>query len=114
MFYWNNKMLNKKDVCAAIINKLQLTGKPITSNELSRQTKLPLTMLRVELNDLVRLGTIRSDSRYPCSYWFEADTPARTITSFGQTTNYDGAELRPYTGRPGSMDAYSLKSKGMV
>lgn len=71
-------------------------------------------MLRVELNDLVRLGKIKSDSRYPCSYWFEADTPARTITSFGQPTTYDGAELRPYTGRPGSMDAYALKSRGMI
>lgn len=106
-------MINKKDICAAVINKLQLVAKPVTSNELSRLTKLPLTLLRVELNDMVRLGTIRSDSRYPCSYWFEADTPARTITSFGQTSTYDGAELRPYTGRPGSMDAYALKSVGI-
>jgi hypothetical protein len=106
-------MLNKKDVCESIINKLHVIGTPVTSNELSRQTKLPLSMLRVELNDLVRLGKIRSDGRYPCSYWVEADTPARTITSFGQPTNYDGAELRPYTGRPGSMDAYALKSRGM-
>lgn len=105
-------MINKKDICAAVINKLQLVAKPVTSNELSRLTKLPLTLLRVELNDMVRLGTIRSDSRYPCSYWFEADTPARTITSFGQASTYDGAELRPYTGRPGSMDAYALKSVG--
>lgn len=107
-------MLNKKDICSTIIHKLQLIGSPVTSNELSRQTKLPLTMLRVELNELVRLNKIRSDSRYPCLYWFEADTPARSITSFGQTENYNGAELRPYTGRPGSMDAYSLPSKGMT
>jgi DNA-binding IclR family transcriptional regulator len=60
-------MLNKKDVCESIINKLQLSGEPITSNELSRQTKLPVSMIRVELNELVRLGTIRSDGRYPCS-----------------------------------------------
>ena len=106
-------MLNKTEVCSAIINKLQVIGAPVTSNELSRKTKLPLSMLRVELNDLVRLGKIKSDGRYPCSYWFEGDTPARTITSFGQADNYNGAELRPYTGRPGSMDAYALKSRGM-
>lgn len=106
-------MLNKKDVQDKIINKLQLINEPVTSNELSRQTKLPLAMLRVELNEMVKLGKIKSDSRYPCSYWFEASTPARTVTSFGQKTTYDGAELRPYTGRPGSMDAYALKSRGM-
>lgn len=106
-------MLNKKEVQDKIINKLQLINEPVTSNELGRQTKLPLAMLRVELNEMVKLGKIKSDSRYPCSYWFEADTPARTITSFGQKSNYDGAELRPYTGRPGSMDAYALKSRGM-
>lgn len=27
--------------------------------------------------------------------------------------NYDGAELRPFEGRPGSMDAYGIKSLGV-
>lgn len=29
------------------------------------------------------------------------------------TGTYTGEELRPYVGRPGSMDAYALPSKGM-
>ena len=33
-------------------------------------------------------------------------------TTTGGAGTYDGAELRPYTGRPGSMDAYKLPSLG--
>lgn len=34
--------------------------------------------------------------------------PPRTPDHSG---TYDGAELRPYTGRPGAMDAYAIKSR---
>lgn len=35
---------------------------------------------------------------------------ARTPTHVG---TYDGAELRPYTGRPGALDAYRIPSRGI-
>ena len=31
-------------------------------------------------------------------------------STLGKRGNYDGAELRPFDGRPGSMDAYALPS----
>ena len=36
------------------------------------------------------------------------DTP---VTNSGQRENYTGAELAPYRGRPGAMDAYHLPSR---
>lgn len=39
-------------------------------------------------------------------------TPAPANDVFKRGT-YDGAELRPFTGRPGSMDAYALPSMHM-
>ena len=32
-------------------------------------------------------------------------------TMFSDRQTYDGAELRPFTGRPGSMDAFKLPSR---
>lgn len=39
--------------------------------------------------------------------------PTRTHETPKQATSgtYDGAELRPFDGRPGSMDAYALPSR---
>ena len=37
----------------------------------------------------------------------EIDIPVKAGTTFG---TYDGAELRPYEGRPGAMDAFELPS----
>jgi hypothetical protein len=39
-------------------------------------------------------------------------TPTR-ITNASITDTYDGAELRPYEGRPGAMVAFGLPSRGM-
>lgn len=36
---------------------------------------------------------------------------SRTLVNAGSHQPYDGAELRPYAGRPGAMDAYSLPSR---
>lgn len=36
---------------------------------------------------------------------------SRTMVNAGSQQAYDGAELRPYAGRPGAMDAYSLPSR---
>lgn len=36
---------------------------------------------------------------------------SRTLVDAGSRQPYDGAELRPYTGRPGAMDAYALPSR---
>ncbi len=35
---------------------------------------------------------------------------SRTLVNASSRAAYDGAELRPYAGRPGAMDAYSLPS----
>ena len=34
------------------------------------------------------------------------------VTNSSMTERYDGAELRPFAGRPGAMDAYALESRG--
>ena len=36
--------------------------------------------------------------------------PQKTVVKHVGNGTYDGAELRPYIGRPGAMDAYSLPS----
>ena len=37
----------------------------------------------------------------------------RIHVNASQRESYTGAELRPYTGRPGAMDAYKLPSLGL-
>lgn len=37
--------------------------------------------------------------------------PARTLTNAGSRQVYDGAELRPYQGRPGANDALAMPSR---
>lgn len=39
-------------------------------------------------------------------------TPGHLVTNCSMTERYDGAELRPFAGRPGAMDAFSLPSRG--
>lgn len=36
---------------------------------------------------------------------------SRTLVNAASRRPYDGAELKPYNGRPGAMDAYSLPSR---
>lgn len=65
-----------------------------------------LTPLR-DLHQLVNVGTMRS----PVYLLSGAPLPttAQPIKFVSKDT-YDGAELRPYEGRPGAMTAYSLPS----
>ena len=39
--------------------------------------------------------------------------PPNTYTMLKDKGTYNGAELRPFDGRPGSMDAYKLPSRGI-
>lgn len=44
-----------------------------------------------------------------------SETPGATQapdSSWSERGTYDGAELRPFEGRPGAMDAYALPSRG--
>ena len=41
----------------------------------------------------------------------EGEAPANIVNRM--LGNYDGKELLPFTGRPGSMAAFSLKSRGI-
>lgn len=43
--------------------------------------------------------------------------PSRPVTppaGWRNRETYDGAELKPFTGRPGAMDAFKLPSRGIA
>lgn len=41
----------------------------------------------------------------------EDDEETLTQSHRGMSGHYDGAELRPYNGRPGAMDAFAMPSR---
>ena len=62
-------------------------------------------------NDLAPVKMRRSSSQYKPRVKHPAEALAPTTNIWTQDL-YDGAELRPFTGRHGSMDAYKLPSLG--
>jgi hypothetical protein len=44
---------------------------------------------------------------------FRKPVPDHRPPGWNRRETYDGAELRPFEGRPGAMDAYKLPSKGI-
>lgn len=53
--------------------------------------------------------TPQGEARRPATYVGQVVPPRRIDMRDG---TYTGAELRPFTGRPGAMDAYTLPSRG--
>lgn len=74
----------------------------------NRQTPIHIAAGPVS-SKVKRIMSIKPQTSYAMPKPENAAGPRNTAIS---RENYDGAELRPYDGRPGAMDAYSLPSKG--
>ena len=78
----------------------------LTVHRLSLNLGIELANMRVYLKELADLKKVRHNlGRYNLWDMDRVNTPKTSPTG-----RYDGAELKPFTGRPGSMDAYALPS----
>ena len=105
----------------AVARVMRDATKPITRDQVATATGLPMADVRMHLSNLKLAGTIVNvgtahDAQYlhtsRAGAWAAATTgtaPTPPRTRMGSGT-YSGAELQPYTGRPGAMDAYALPS----
>ena len=85
----------------------ELTSSPnLTVHRLCLNLDIELPNMRVYLKELADLKKVRHNiGRY--NLWESPQVNAPKTTPSGR---YDGAELKPFQGRPGSMDAYTLPS----
>jgi hypothetical protein len=78
----------------------------ITVYRLATNLDMELENVRQYMRELVELKKVTSNlGRYKLWEMAQVNTPKTSPTG-----RYDGAELKPFTGRPGSMDAYGLPS----
>ena len=78
----------------------------ITVYRLATNLDMELENVRQYMRELVELKKVTSNlGRYKLWEMAQVNTPKESPTG-----RYDGAELKPFTGRPGSMDAYGLPS----
>ena len=78
----------------------------ITVYRLATNLDMELENVRQYMRELVELKKVTSNlGRYKLWEMAQVNTPKTSPTG-----RYDGAELKPFTGRPGSMDAYALPS----
>jgi hypothetical protein len=85
----------------------ELASSPnLTVHRLCLNLDIELPNMRVYLKELADLKKVRHNlGRYNIWESERINTPKTSPTG-----RYDGAELKPFTGRPGSMDAYTLPS----
>jgi hypothetical protein len=85
----------------------ELASSPsLTVHRLCLNLDIELPNMRVYLKELADLKKVTSNlGRYKLWEMAQVNTPKTSPTG-----RYDGAELKPFTGRPGSMDAYTLPS----
>jgi hypothetical protein len=85
----------------------ELASSPnLTVHRLCLNLDIELPNMRVYLKELADLKKVRHNlGRYNLWESERINTPKTSPTG-----RYDGAELKPFTGRPGSMDAYGLPS----
>jgi hypothetical protein len=85
----------------------ELASSPsLTVHRLCLNLDIELPNMRVYLKELSDLNKVTSTlGRYKLWEMAQVNTPKTSPTG-----RYDGAELKPFTGRPGSMDAYALPS----
>jgi len=85
----------------------ELASSPsLTVYRLSLNLDIEVANMRVYLKELADLKKVRHNlGRYNLWDMDRVNTPKTSPTG-----RYDGAELKPFTGRPGSMDAYGLPS----
>lgn len=105
----------------AVARVMREATKPLTRDQVAAATGLPVADVRMHLSNLKLAGTVVNvgtahDTHYlhtsRASAWAAATTgtaPTPPRTRIGEGT-YTGAELQPYAGRPGAMDAYALPS----
>ena len=85
----------------------ELASSPnLTVHRLCLNLDIELPNMRIYLKELADLKKVRHNlGRYNLWESERINTPKTSPTG-----RYDGAELKPFTGRPGSMDAYALPS----
>jgi hypothetical protein len=85
----------------------ELASSPsLTVHRLCLNLDIELPNMRVYLKELSDLKKVTSTlGRYKLWDMAQVNTPKTSPSG-----RYDGAELKPFTGRPGSMDAYTLPS----
>jgi hypothetical protein len=85
----------------------ELASSPsLTVHRLCLNLDIELPNMRIYLKELADLKKVRHNlGRYNLWESERINTPKTSPTG-----RYDGAELKPFTGRPGSMDAYGLPS----
>jgi hypothetical protein len=105
----------------AVARVIREATRPLSADQVAAATGLPMADVRMHLSNLKLAGTIANvgtahDAQYQhtsaAGAWAAATTgsaPTPPRTRMGSGT-YTGAELQPYTGRPGAMDAYALPS----
>lgn len=103
----------------AIERALQDATAPMTRLNIATLCGVPMTKVQAVLNNLC---TLHHAHRVPptgeatewCFGWGGRPTPSvaseRPPLEPRATHRYDGADLKPYTGRPGAMDAFALPS----
>lgn len=93
------------------------TGNPLSSDEIASRTGVEVHVVRVHLFRMMRDGLAhntgtpgkRSAARYAPGPHPSVLAQPRPTTQVRAGT-YDGRELRPFAGRPGALDAFTLPS----
>ncbi len=108
----------------AVARVIRDATRPLSADQVAAATGLPMADVRMHLSNLKLAGTVvnvgttldaqyqhtsAAGTAYARSNASSTTAPAAPRTRMGSGT-YSGAELQPYTGRPGAMDAYALPS----
>lgn len=94
----------------AVLHSAAATGSALTPHQIASYSNVELSAARAIIKTLVtakfaiNIGTAQQPR-------YRRRSEAHTGVSYQRHHGrYDGAELRPYTGRPGAMDAFKLPS----
>lgn len=111
--------LSASELEAAICDTLRLHAndhKPMSMDNLRVHLQTPAALVRPAIIALVQRETVarvKGGYHLPAAVLHTPQTVAAPRQVEVMTGRYDGAELRPFNGRPGAMDAYRLPSRGM-
>ena len=101
-------------ICATLRSHAS-ANKPMSMDDLVAHTGQPRAMVRPAIIALVQRETV---TRVASGYHLPPEAKPMGEVAGPRVVevmhgHYNGAELRPYNGRPGAMDAYKLPSRGM-
>lgn len=102
-------------ICSTLRSHASIT-KPMSMDDLVAHTGQPRAMVRPAIIALVQRETV---TRVAGGYHLPpvanpmGEVAGARVVDVMHAPPYEGAELRPYNGRPGAMDAYKLPSRGM-